>query len=64
MVDIGLCCNQILYYWKMPILSGNIQWSCTILEVKNISVVHVCYKHHEIYVGKSHSQESPMVNLP
>lgn len=41
MVDIGLCCNQILYYWKMPILAGNIQWSCTILEVKNTSVAHM-----------------------
>ena len=39
MVDICLRCNQMLYYWKMPLLTGNIQWCCTILEVKNTWVI-------------------------
>ena len=38
LVDICLYCNQMFYYWKMPLLAGNTQWCCTILEVKNFSV--------------------------
>ena len=34
-VDICLCCDQMLYYWKMALLAGNIQWCCTNLDVKN-----------------------------
>ena len=36
MVDICLCSNQTLHYWKMSILAGDIQGSCTNLEVENI----------------------------
>ena len=39
MIDICLCCNQTLYYWKMPTLAGDIQGSCTSLEVENISTI-------------------------
>ena len=35
-VDICLCCNQTLYYWKMTFLAGDVQGSCTILEVENM----------------------------
>ena len=38
-VDIGLCRNQTLYYWKMPFLAGDIQGSCTSLEVETISTI-------------------------
>ena len=36
MVDICLCSNQTLHYWKMSFLAGDIQRSCTSLEVENI----------------------------
>ena len=37
-VDIGFCCNQKFYYWKMTLLAGYEQWCCAVLQMKNISV--------------------------
>ena len=60
MVDICLCCNQTLYYWKMPFLAGDVQGSCTILEVENISTITTqqythtrCYTHHDGTWGRA-----------
>ena len=39
MVDVCLCCNQTFNNWKMSLLAGDIQWCCTILEVKNSSEI-------------------------
>ena len=54
MVDACLRCNQTLYYWKIPILTGHHQWCCAILEVKNIPKLannsmhqHKLITHHE-----------------
>ena len=40
MVDVCFCCNQIFYGLNKPLLAGDIQWRCTILENLIVAILY------------------------